>query len=174
MSNENGAPAPAPVSHGKAMMFLGIIILGVAVYIGLASVLGMTSFYGGFLFIFYWTAIKHADLKEYWPCVVGGLTGLGLAWALHNLPLQFGTVGLVAALVGVLFVIYASIIGWVPLFVNMATMLFLTVGTIPALQGADEFRGFVLSVVYGAALIGVVMFAVARLKKPAANVAVTI
>lgn len=173
---EEAAAAGTPeaqMSPVKALIGLGIIVVGVAVYIGLAMALGMESFYGGFLFILYWMGIKHTDMAEFWPGFVGGLAGLGIAWSLHNFAILFGTAGMVAALAIVLLTIYAMLMGWVPLVVNTATMLFLTVGTIPALQNDIEFSNLLTSYLYGAALIGVTMVLVAKLKKPGASVATT-
>lgn len=171
---EETAAAGAPVTQmapGKALVLLGIVVVGVAVYIGLAILLGMDSFYGGFLFILYWMGIKHTDMAEFWPSFVGGMAGLGIAWSLHNFPILFGTAGMIVALAIVLLTIYAMLMGWVPLVVNTATMLFLTVGTIPALQNDIEFSNLLTSYLYGAALIGVTMVLAAKLKKPGASVA---
>jgi hypothetical protein len=54
----------------------------------------------------------------------------------------------------VLAAIYALIMGWVPLLVNNATMLFLTIGTIPALQQMATIAEMALSVLLAAVLIG--------------------
>jgi len=173
MSNSSDSTV-APPGHAKALVILGVVVLGVAIYIGLAVALGMTTFYGGFLFILYWMTFKHADLAEFWPALLGAATGLGIAWMLHNLPILMGPPGMGIALAVVLLAIYCLVVGWIPVIINASTMLFLTVGTIPALQTEVEFQGFLMSLFYGAALAGGVLYLVARLRRPRAGTAATI
>jgi hypothetical protein len=53
--------------------------------------------------------------------------------------------------------VYCQLMGWQPLFVNTATMLFLTVATMPALQMhgnfVSVFSGFGIGVVFFSALV---------------------
>lgn len=142
------------MSPVKGLLVLGIVIVAVAAFIGISFGLGLPSVYGGFLFVFYFTGLCHAAPDKFAPAVVGAFCGLGIAWLLTGLPAVFGMAGMVMALLVVLASVYALIMGWAPLLVNHATMLFLTVGTIPALHQATTIGEMARSVLLAVGLIG--------------------
>ena len=67
---------------------------------------------------------------------------------------MLGTVGLAIALGVIALSVYALIMNWVPMLVNYAFMLMLTIATIPALQAERRFVGMAASIVLAAALMG--------------------
>ena len=140
-------------------MVLGIVILAVAAFIGISTAVGLTSVYGGFLFVFYFAGLCHAAPDKFAPAVAGAFCGLGIAFLLAELPAMMAHVGMVLALVLVLAAVYALIMGWAPLLVNHAAMLFLTVGTIPALQQKTTLADMALSVALAAGLMGALLLA---------------
>ncbi len=141
--------APTPL---QGLLILLAVIGGVIVYLALSAQLRLASPYAGFLFIFYWTALKQADPREFASSLLGALGGVLLAWLLHILPPALGTAGLAAALVAVCAAIYALVMGWLPRLVNNAMMLLLTVGTIDAIQRDEDFAGMAGSILLAAAL----------------------
>ncbi len=153
--------------HRLSLAILAGVVLAVAAFLGLAHLLGLTAPYAGFLFVLYWTGLKHAAAEEFWPGLAGALTGIGLAWAVHALPLLLGPAGLALMLLLILAVIYATIRGWVPQFINMAAMLFLTVATIPALNREATLGQMALAVLLAALLLRGGMLVAKLFRRPA-------
>lgn len=146
------APAAPALSPAKGLLALLAIIVLVALFIGLTHVAGVAEFWTGFLFILYWAGFEHVQREKLPHAVVGSLLGLSLAYALHALPPLLGGAGWAIALGALLVAIYCQVMGWLPIAINMATMLFLTVGTIPAVQQhadlAGAFAGLVLGILF--------------------------
>jgi len=151
------APAAVPLSPAKGLLMLGIVVVAVATFIGISTMLGLPSVYGGFLFVFYFTGLCHAASDKFVPAVAGAFCGLAIAYLLTQLPVTLGTAGMVLALGVLIAAIYALIMGWVPLLVNNATMLFLTVGTIPALHKTATIAEMAVSALLAVALIGLAL-----------------
>ena len=154
--SENGVPAAAPaLSPLKGVGVLLGVIVAVAALIGIGMALELSALHGGFLFVLYWTGFCHAEIEKFMPALVGSLGGLAMCYLLKTLPVTLGgTVGMAIALGLVLLAIYAIIMGWVPLLVNNAFMLFLTVGTIPALQEGITLSQMARAVVVAAIYVG--------------------
>lgn len=161
----------AQLSAPKAAMITAAIIVLVAILVGIYVALGIEAMYAGFLFSLYWGAVKHVDLKEFLPSLVGSLGGLALAAGLHHLPQLYGTPALVAALVAIILAIYAQIRNSVPFLVNTAFMLYLTIGTIPAVGAREDYPGMAYSLVIGAAFCGGLVWLMGRLNGGAAKTA---
>ena len=148
------APTAAPMRPAKGLLVLGIVIIAVAAFIGISTALGLPSVYGGFLFVFYFTGLCHAAPDKFVPAVVGAFGGLAIAYLLTQLPVTMGTAGMALALGVVLAAIYALIMGWAQVLVNNATMLFLTIGTIPTLHQTATLGEMALSLLLAVVLIG--------------------
>lgn len=161
LSTASDGQAPAAALHPvKGLGVLLGVIVAVAALVAIGMALELSALYGGFLFVLYWTGFCHADVSKFVPAVVGSLGGLLLAYALKAVPLMLGgPVGMALALALVLLAIYAIIMGWVPVLVNNAFMLFLTVGTIPALQQDVTLSQMARAVVVAAIYVGVLVFA---------------
>lgn len=153
----------AQLSAPKAALVTVVVLVLVAILIGIYTLLDIKPLFAGFLFALYWAAIKHADFKEFTPSLVGGLGGLALAAALHHLPQIYGTPGLIAALLAVVIAIYMQIRHTLPLLVNAAFMLYLTVGTIPAVGAQEDYPGMASALVIGAAYCGGLIWLMGRL-----------
>ncbi len=152
------------LTPGKGLIVLAIVIVAVAAFIAISAALGLTAVFGGFLFAFYFTGLCHAAPDKFLPASVGAFVGMGIAFALMALPAGFGVPGMIAALIVVLGAVYALIMGWVPVAINNATMLYLTVGTIPALQERGTLAEMALSCALAVVLIGVGL-GVARVRR---------
>jgi hypothetical protein len=135
-ANIMNQPAEQPAALSPFNGFL-IFLLVLGAIIGWLVIgtkaLGITSFYASFLFLWYWAAVEQADFKQWPQCVIGALVGLGLAWQSHYLPVHFGTPGMIAGITILLIAIYVQIMNWVPIAINRAAMLYLTVLGAPAL-----------------------------------------
>lgn len=140
----------SPLKGAAVVVAIAVVVV---CYILLASQLKLPEFWAGFLWLFYWAGIEHMNFERFADSVTGALVGLLTALALHVFPEQAGTAGLVGALGIVVLLVYCSVMGWMKMLVNNATMLFLTVATVPAIQSSVNF-----SHVFGALLVGVVFF----------------
>lgn len=162
---DGDAQAPAQgLTPGKGLVVLVVVILGVAAFIAISGVLGLPSVYGGFLFVFTFTGLFHAAPDKLLPASLGAFVGIGLAFALAALPPAFGTGGIIAALLLVVGAVYALIMGWAPVAINNAAMLFLTVGAIPALHQRETLMEMALSTGLAVVLAGAVL-ALAQLRR---------
>jgi len=164
-----GSSPEARLSPAKAALITGAVIVVVAILIGIYYLLDIKPLFAGFLFALYWAGIKHSDLKEFTPALVGGLGGLALAAGLHHLPQLYGTAGMAAALAVVVWAIYTQIRNSLPMLVNPAFMLYLTVGTIPAVGAQEDYPGMAFALVVGAAYCGGLIWLMGRLSGASAK-----
>ncbi len=136
------------------------LIVGVVPFmaglIGLYTLLGVGMAYIGLLFLVYWAAILGQAPAAYLPSVLGGLSGITLAWIFIALPPLIGISGLVVAAPVLVALLFCFMRGHVPLAVNNATMLFLTVATIPQLDIAANVRTMAESLMVSAIYMGAV------------------
>ncbi|MAL93737.1 MAG: hypothetical protein CME40_01430 [Haliea sp.] len=138
-TDQTNPEAPLPMTPAKGLgVLLGIIVV-VAGFIAINSALDVHEFWAGFLFLLYWAGIEHVAWDKLAACVVGSVVGLTLAWLLFALPGWFGEAGGFIFLGLILVVIYCQVMGWLPVAINLTTMLFLTAGTIPAVQEGVNF-----------------------------------
>ena len=155
MAGENARLTPL-----KGLIVLLGVVGVVAVLIGIGVALHLSALYAGFLFALYWTGLCHAEMDKFVPSLIGSLGGLALAYAFKALPLALGeTAGMVLALILVLLSIYVLIMGWLPVLVNYAFMLFLTVGSIPVLQDEDTLWEMACAVIVAAVYTGALILA---------------
>ncbi len=127
------------LSPGKALLMLGAIIVFVGLFIALNYWAGIADFWAGFLFILYWSTVEQMNEQRLPHCIVGAVVGLLAAYALQTLPQILGPYGLLIPMAAILVMIYCQLMGWLAVAVNTATMLFLTVATIPMLQSNGDF-----------------------------------
>lgn len=161
-----------PMTPLKGLLVLLGIIVVVAGFIGLNMALGVHEFWTGFLFLLYWAGIEHVAWDKLAACVVGAVVGLLMAWLLFALPGWFGEAGGLIFLGLILVLIYCQVMGWLPMAVNLTTMLFLTAGTIPAVQSgvnfAEAFTSLGLALLYFISLVWIGRQLMARKAAPAA------
>lgn len=161
---EVSQPATAMTPAKGLLILLGVVVV-VGAFIGLNLALGIHEFWGGFLFLLYWTGVEHGKFEKLANCVVGALFGLGLAYLLKVLPVWLGEPGGFVFLGLILAVVYCQIMGWLTLAVNMVAMLFLTVGTIPAVQSSTDFASVLVALLLGIVFFGGLLWAVGRFQK---------
>jgi hypothetical protein len=125
----------APPPFSPLMGFI-IVIVGIAcivLWMLLGSMIGITSYFAGLTFFWYWAAVEQLDFKQIPQSLIGALVGLVLAWQAYWLPLHYGTAGTVIGLTLLIAAIYVQLMNWVPLAINRSAMLFLTFMGAPAL-----------------------------------------
>lgn len=136
MSQNQESPTLSPIAAFGVLLGVIAVILG---FLALLVLLNITEVWAGFLFLLYWGGIHHLALKEYPAATLGSLFGLLLIYLAHNLGTIVGLPDLSLPLfLGVICtVVYFQILGKFSLVINLAAMLFLTVGTIPQLAELD-------------------------------------
>lgn len=170
MSSDDSSPSVlGPLSPGKGLLLLVIVMTMVAIFIQLMHVTGINDIWVPFLFLLYWGMFEKTDVKTIPRCIAGALMGLLMGYLLKTLPLTFGPTGGMIFL-GIVFVlIYCQLMGWLSVAINGMTMLFLTVTTIPSIQA--EFNpihyliALALGVVYFCSVITLAKLLMARLAK---------
>lgn len=157
------APGLTPL---KGLLVVAGIAVVVALYLGLALAIGLVEFWTGFLFLFFWAGIEQMRFDRINAAVAGASVGLLTALALKQLPVLLGTAaGLGLALGLVVILVYCQVMGWIGLLVNNATMLFLTVATIPHLQTRGSFTEMFTALYVGVAFFGGLLWCVSLLIK---------
>jgi len=174
-SNEHVAattasPAMTPLKGAGVVV---LIALGVAGYLGLTYSQGVVEeAWSGFLLLLYWAGIEQLNPEKLKAVLVGAFVGLSTAALLFLLPAWLGPLGQLAFLGVIIALVYCQVMGWLLTAVNMTTMLFLTVGTIPLIQTQASagyfigvFHALVLAIIYFGSLIGAGFWLAQRLKR---------
>ncbi|MFA5496207.1 MAG: hypothetical protein WC247_15690, partial [Porticoccaceae bacterium] len=146
-------PVKSSLSAARGLMVVVAIAALVVAFLLLTNALGIAEFWAGFLFLFFWAGIEQMRFERLNAAVLGASVGLLAALAINQLPQFWGSSGLAVALLAVAALVYCQVMGWLVLVVNNATMLFLTVATIPHLQSSGNF-----SQMYAGLFVGVVFF----------------
>jgi len=158
MSHDAEAPPPLSLSHGIQLFLLVVAV--VAAWIFLCGQIGLMPVFGGFLLLWYWATVEKAAFNRLPASVIGSLAGVGLAWLFVLLPPRLGMMnGLIAAYAVTAFALFLVIMNWLPIAVNGATMLFVTVLGAPALITSINFVQFSEAVVLGAVFFAAVVYA---------------
>jgi len=135
------------------------VVLVIGVFLVICHLLGVSQFWAGFLFVLYWGMVETVDPKRLPHVVLGGIVGMLAGYSSVLLLEYLGGTGGYVFIAIILAIIYCQLMGWLPVAVNMMTMIFLTVCTIPAilentsllaalqgfLAGAVFFGGFILT-----------------------------
>ena len=145
------APQAAPMSPGKGLLVLGAVIVVIGAFLALNHALGIAETWVAFLFLLYWAGIEQIKFNKLAACIVGAIVGLLMTFLLQTLPVQLGAIGGAVFLGAVLVLVYLQIMGWLTVAVNIVTMLFLTVGTIPLIQSGFSFTNSLLALALGVA-----------------------
>ncbi|MBL0123010.1 MAG: hypothetical protein IPP88_09885 [Betaproteobacteria bacterium] len=138
----DGSAASAALSPRKGLLVLFGLVVVIGAFLWITHLLGITEVWVAFLFLLYWAGLNHAQMGMLPKAIVGAVVGLLIAYSLQQLPLRLGNAGLAVFLAIILVLVYFQIVGWLTLAVNMSTMLFLTVATIPPYRPPSTFRPF--------------------------------
>jgi hypothetical protein len=166
---ESTPAAHAAMTPGKGLLVLAGVVVVIGAFIALNHALGIADFWVAFLFLLYWSSSEHMSFAALPKCIIGALVGLFYGYLLQTLPVAMGPAGGVVFLVAILALIYFQLMGWLPIAVNTMTMLFLTVVTIPTLQGTANFgvllAALALGLAYFVGLLAVANFVKQRKAK---------
>ena len=165
-THQSHAMAQVTLTPINGFLILMTLVVVIGAFLVLNHILGLTEVWAAFLFLLYWGGIDHAKMETLPACIIGAVLGLLLAASLRQLPLWLGNAaGFSVFLAAILILVYCQIMGWLKLAVNMMTMLFLTVGTIPLIQRGLKLSGTLISLAVGIAYFAGLVWAVQRLQK---------
>lgn len=140
---------------GLATLASAIVVVGT--FVALAHVLAIDDIWVGFLFALYWAGLERGNFKRLPQCAVGAALGLTVAYFLHIAPQILGSNAWVPCLAVILVLVYCQIMGWFEIAINMVTMLFLTVGTIPMISAVPRYPQQMFALAFGAVYFVVVI-----------------
>ena len=157
------APPPGPLA-GLAILIIVLVLIVAWMAIGLQVLhLRDTSLIGGFLMLWYWANNEQLQFNRLPAAIIGAVVGIGLGWALIYGAVNYGTTGLIAALLLLILALYLDIIKAVPLVVNTSTMLYVTIAAAPLVQLHVDWLELVLSTVIGGLFFGLAVEGLQRL-----------
>ncbi|ARR55252.1 hypothetical protein HY78_18280 [Rhizorhabdus wittichii DC-6] len=150
------------MSTTKAIGTLGVAIILIAIFFFLTGVVGVREHWAGFLFLFQWSMMEGMKLDRLPRSALGALTGVAIAslptWLT---PLLGAGAALAVMLSAILVAVFLLIRGMAGLVINPATMVFLTVATIPQIvnstRPAEVFLGIGAAVIFFGGLAAIQM-----------------
>lgn len=148
MESTNAAPAAPGLGAGAAITV--VVILLIVAWIAIAlNFMADTSLVGGFMFLWYWANIEQLQVSRLAPALAGSVVGIGIAWFLVYGATHYGGLGLGLALGLLILALFLDVVKAVPMFVNAATMLFVTLAAAPLIQLHVNWVELVVSTVAG-------------------------
>lgn len=147
---EDKPPAVTPVMGLAFIVGAGAVV---GAYIGLLHLVGHSQFFIGLLFLFYWTTVQKADVGQIIPSALGSLTGLTIGFFLSSDHIK-QPVPMIAIGAALFIIIYFFVLGKFATITNPATILMLTVATIPAVASDTTYIGNVIAL-----LLSILIFA---------------
>jgi hypothetical protein len=160
-ATEESVIAPAPAPHAvvampagqAAVVTLGLVIL-LAGFIVIGSLLGLAPLYAGFLLLWFFGSVDALDLAALPALAAGAVAGTGTAWLLQAWgPAYDGAVAL-AVLMLIIVAVFLNLMGRLPLLLNRAYFLYLTIMAAPVLQLQERFAQVVLTIVAATVYFG--------------------
>jgi len=146
---EDTTPSMTPA---KALVTLAGVVAVITIFLVICHFLHITQYWSGFMFVLYWGMIEKVDTKKLPDCIIGGVAGL---LAAYSAPMLAGTVGEASGLVFlgiILVIVFCMLMGWLKVAINAMTMIFITVGTIPAVaeytSPLNALAGFAAGVIF--------------------------
>jgi hypothetical protein len=132
---------------------LGIAVVVAIAIVGWAVIGGRlfqeTSLFGGFLMLWHYANLEQLEIKRLPQALAGAVVGIALSWQVVWLTQHMGPQGTLIGLLIMLAGIYLQIIAVLPMFFNVAAMLYLTVAAAPLVQLKVDFVDFALATVAG-------------------------
>lgn len=156
------SPAPSLTIAQAAGITLGVVTL-IAGFLVLGAALELAPLYAGFLLLWYFGNIDMLDSKALPALLVGALAGAATAWLLQAGIGQAGVMGAIPALLVIVAAIFSQLLGWLPLVINRAYMLYVTVLAAPLLQQHERFDRVLLTIVVATVYFGGVVLAGRRI-----------
>ncbi len=163
MDTQPSSQAATPPTPAVGAVILLILIVAAVAFIYVNTLLGLTDFWAGFLFLTFWMAAEQVQQGAFVSSAVGAVVGLLLALALQRLPHLYGNAGEAAAVIIMLAAIYCQIVGWGKVAFNFSTMIFLTAGAAVPIQAHTDVINDLKSLGLGIVFFGAVVMSAQKL-----------
>ena len=144
------------------LLTIGILILALGLIQG-AALLGLEDLWVAFVALTVWSAAG-ADMEQAPSIYIGGALGLLIAWLLETLTGTFGAAGAIIPLLAIIFCISCQIKGWLPLFCNFGTFVFLTIGTADVFAEPAPHLIYMQNLAFGAVCFWILPWVVLKLR----------
>jgi hypothetical protein len=140
-----------------ALGIAAALAVAIAGYIAISTTMGIRAFYAGSIFAFYWTTIGKTELRELPAALMGSLCGIATA-TLFAMPISsMGGAGPLLGLLAIALALYFLLMRWIPMVVNPAYMLMLTVSAIPPVLAEKPFLSMAEAVCLAALYVGILV-----------------
>ncbi|WP_199554717.1 hypothetical protein [Sandaracinobacteroides hominis] len=147
-------PDQAPMGIGMAALItLGVVLIIVG-FLVLGGTLGLVPLYAGFLLLWYFAGIDVLDTGALPALAVGAVCGTLTAWLLQYGVAAWGAAGAIPALVVIILAIFLQLLGKLPIAINRAYMLYVTVLAAPLLQQQESFGRVLLTIALATVYFG--------------------
>lgn len=156
LTTGSGDDAPAAAGMGLGMaagVTVGIVLLIVG-FIALGAAFGLVPLYAGFLLLWYFGSIDVLETGALPALFVGAVCGTLTAWLLQYGLATWGPVGTLPALVVIIAAIFVQLLGRLPIAINRAYMLYVTVLAAPLLQREESFERVLVVIVLATLYFG--------------------
>lgn len=158
MSLNGGTAARPPMRAGMAALVTLGLVAAVAGFLMLGGALGLTPLYGGFLLLWYFGSVDAFDVPALPALAIGGACGTATAWLLQYAVIHHGLPGALSVLALIIVAVFISVMRWLPLVINHAYMLYLTVMAAPLVQANEHFGDVMLTVALATVYFGVIAY----------------
>ncbi|CAN5126537.1 hypothetical protein BH10PSE13_BH10PSE13_14730 [soil metagenome] len=154
------------MSTVRAFGILAIVAIVVGLYLGLTKFLGIHEYWAGFLFLLQWSMMEQTKLQAIPRSALGAATGIAIAcvgiWLAPIVGAPNAAIAQILASAVAVFLLIRQLVG---LFVNAATMLFLTVMTIPQVAAGTTPFGCYIGLSAGVVFFGGLALAAAGVSR---------
>lgn len=154
------------MSSARAFGILAIVAIVVGLYIGLTKGLGIHEYWAGFLFLLQWSMMEQTRVQALPKSALGAATGIAIAccgvWLVPLVGAPNAAIAQILASAVAVFLLIRQVAG---LFVNAATMLFLTVMTIPQVAAGATPAGAYMGLLAGVVFFGGLAVAAATVSR---------
>jgi len=163
MTAQPTSDAHTPPTPLAAAVILAILVVAGVTFIYANTMLGISDFWAGFLFLTYWMAAEQVQPGAFVGSAVGAVVGLLVALGLQVLPHLYGNAGEIAAVIIMLAAIYLQIVGWLKVAFNFSTMIFLTAGAAVPIQAHADVLNALKALVLGIVFFGAIVMSAQKL-----------
>ena len=147
---ETTAPAAVPgkvAGIAITAIVIALIVAWIVIAVGVLK-MGEGTLVGAFMFLWYWANNEQLQFGRLLPAMLGSLVGIGIAWFLFIGTAAGGALAL-ASLGVLILALYLDVVKALPMLVNTATMLFVTLAAAPLIQLKVDWPELVESTVLG-------------------------
>ncbi|MEH3099954.1 hypothetical protein [Sphingomonas adhaesiva] len=128
----------AGITLGVVLLIVGFLLIG--------AWLALAPLYAGFLLLWYFGSVDVLDAKALPALAIGAVAGTLTAWLLQAGVARAGAIGAVPALTVIVAAIFCQLLGRLPIAINRAYMLYVTVMAAPLLQRQERFDHVLLTI----------------------------